>query len=462
MPRGKLKATDLKRILNIFSGSDVNARTRRGFFWTIVDFGANGILIRFVSNLILTRLLFPEAFGIMTLAQTFLTGLEMFSDTGIRVSIMQNERGDDPAFLNTAWTMQILRGAMLWGMIFLIAGPVARLYDTPVLAQVLPAMGLSIFLKGFMPTAAATANRHLQLGRVTAIALALSVVQLVLASIFAYFLQSVWALVIAINLRTLLGLAAHWSLLPNASNRLQIERAALDNLFHFGKFVFLSTAAQFVISQSDRAILGLYIPIAALGVFNIGFFMAMAPFNFASALQSKVIFPLYRLRPIEESEENRRKIFRTRRLLVGTMLLGSLAISAIGPWLVDLLYDHRYGAAGPMITLFSLSLVPLITLGPIGSMLLAMGDSKRLLVLQLLTAALQSSLLFGGIHFFGVVGAILAPGAAMLLSFPLRIRYAQRYNAWDPVQDLVMTGLGLMAAFAICFWHWELLLPLLP
>lgn len=70
-------------------------------------------LIRLGSNLILTRLLFPEAFGLMALVQTFMTGLAMFSDIGIGPSIIQNRRGEDPDFLNTAWTIQIGRGVML-------------------------------------------------------------------------------------------------------------------------------------------------------------------------------------------------------------------------------------------------------------------------------------------------------------------------------------------------------------
>ena len=84
----------------------------RGSFLTVLNFGGHNIL-RLGSNLILTRILFPEAFGLMALVQVVLAGTEMFSDFGIRGSIVQSSRGDDPVFLNTAWTVQIGRGVLL-------------------------------------------------------------------------------------------------------------------------------------------------------------------------------------------------------------------------------------------------------------------------------------------------------------------------------------------------------------
>ena len=64
---------------------------------TVVSFGGDNVL-RLASNLILTRILFPEAFGLMALVQVVLASLSMLSDLGIFSAIVQNKRGDD---LNT-------------------------------------------------------------------------------------------------------------------------------------------------------------------------------------------------------------------------------------------------------------------------------------------------------------------------------------------------------------------------
>src|SRR5216110_1744022 len=77
----------------------------RGSLWTIFGFGAAQIL-RLGSNLVLTRLLFPKAFGLMSLISIFMQGLTMFSDLGIGPSIVRSQRGEDDLFLHTAWTIQ--------------------------------------------------------------------------------------------------------------------------------------------------------------------------------------------------------------------------------------------------------------------------------------------------------------------------------------------------------------------
>ena len=83
------------RVLSFFQGSGLRARALRGSVLTVGGFGASQIF-RLASNLILTRLLFPEAFGMMALIMVFLQGLAMFSDVGTGPAIMQSKRGDDP------------------------------------------------------------------------------------------------------------------------------------------------------------------------------------------------------------------------------------------------------------------------------------------------------------------------------------------------------------------------------
>ena len=93
--------------------------------WSLAGYGLN-LALRLGTNLLMTRLLVPEMFGTMAIATIVMTGLAMFSDLGLRQSIVQSKRGNDPAFLNTAWSIQIIRGGLLWFLALAISMLVAH------------------------------------------------------------------------------------------------------------------------------------------------------------------------------------------------------------------------------------------------------------------------------------------------------------------------------------------------
>ena len=57
--------------------------------------------LRLVSNLILSKLLFPEAFGLMALVNMLMLALTAISDVGIQPAIIRHARGDEQRFLDT-------------------------------------------------------------------------------------------------------------------------------------------------------------------------------------------------------------------------------------------------------------------------------------------------------------------------------------------------------------------------
>src|SRR5437660_8315852 len=77
----------------------------RGGTRAMVGYGASQLL-KLASTLTLARMLVPQAFGLVALVTVFLSGLEMLSDLGIGMDVVQHPRGDDPVFINTAFIIQ--------------------------------------------------------------------------------------------------------------------------------------------------------------------------------------------------------------------------------------------------------------------------------------------------------------------------------------------------------------------
>ncbi len=432
-------------LLQHLSGNRLMARVLRSTSWIVLGYGASQG-IRLASNLILTRLLFPEAFGLMALISLVTVGLMLFSDVGIAPSIAQSKRGDDPDFLNTAWSIQVVRGICLWAIASALAAPAAWFYDAPDLLVYLPAAALTLLISGFNPTRIETAHRHLLMGRLTVLDLTSQVVGIVVMIGLAWWWQSVAALVVGGVVGALAKLALTWFGLPGNSNRFRWERAAVSELIQFGKWVFLSTVFWFFASQGDKAVLGKFLSLETLGIYNIGYFLASFPLLLGTSVTGRVMIPVYR-----DAKHETRKIARMRFGLSGAILSLLLTMALVGPWLVGVLYDVRYAQAGAMVTLLGVALAPQVIGLTYDQAALAAGDSRRFFVVTATRAILQVGFLVSGVMAFGLVGALVGMGLAQLLTHASVIWLARKHDVWDPRHDAIM---GTMAAglSALALW----------
>lgn len=333
-------------------GGSMASAAVRGSAWTLGGYAA-GQLLRLAGNLVLTRLLFPEVFGQMALVNTFMQGLQMFSDVGIGPAIVQGSRGDDPRFLRTAWTVQAVRGAILWLGSCAIAGPIASFYAQPLLAWLIPAAGLSAVLAGFESTSLHALRRHLRLDRVTVVELAGQGIGIAATVLLAAADRRVhganhpgaaWAMVGGGLVGSASRLLLSHALLPGIRHRLDLDRGDLRALLRFGRWIFVSTLLTFLASQSDRLVFGKMIPLDLFGVYGIAAMLAAMPTQAVLRLGNSVAFPAYsRL----AGRDDFRDVFGRVRLPL--VLGGGAVVSALlacGPFLIRVLYDTRYLQAG--------------------------------------------------------------------------------------------------------------------
>jgi|TARA_B110000503_G_scaffold141290_1_gene234327 O-antigen/teichoic acid export membrane protein len=343
---------DMKILGHIFKNNEnasLKYKAIRGSVQTVSGYGLTQLL-RLVSNVALARLLFPEAFGLMTLVMLFMQGLAMFSDIGILPSIIQNKRGNDRIFLDTAWTVQIVRGLMLWLIASLCAVPFSIAYDQPMLADLIPWASLSALIAGFNSTKLATENRHLNLGKLTVIDIVSQIMAIIVMCLWAFLSPEVWALVAGGLSGTITKLLLSHFWLEGRRNKLLLNSCALRSIFSFGKWIFISTLLHFLAGQSDKLIFGKLITIEALGVYSIAVILANAPFHAISQLSSKIIFPYFC--KVRQQAGISPKIYGLVSYLytyIGTLV--ALLTYIGGPLIIQSLYDERYHGAMDLVQL---------------------------------------------------------------------------------------------------------------
>jgi len=339
----------------------LGGRALRASAWTVGGFGA-GQLIRFGANLVLTRLMFPDVFGLAAIVFTFIQGLYMFSDVGTGPAVIQSPRGDEPRFLDTAWTIQAIRGGGLLVASCLIAAPVAAFYGQPLLAWLIPAAGLGAFADGFVSMSIQTAQRHLKVKWVTLVDLASHLLNVLTMIATALVLRRLlgptdlrlaWATVTGTVVGEVFRVVLSHAVVPGQRHRLHLDAEARKVLLGFGRLVFLSTALTFLAAQSDRLLFAKLIPLEVLGVYGIAAALGGLPAQTAQRLSSSVLFPAFSR--LHEQGELGAAFWRGRLpvLLAGATLVSGLLAS--GPFLIRILYDARYAQASIIIQFLALA-----------------------------------------------------------------------------------------------------------
>lgn len=355
----------------------VGQRAKRGGLIVVFAMIA-GQCLRLASNLLLTRLLVPEHFGLMALINIFVSGINLFSDLGIRQSIIQNKLGDERRFLDTAWTVQVIRGFGVWIVACLLAFPLGHFVysDMPALTVLLPVAALSSVILGFQSTKIFSAGRHLQIGREVLVELAAGVTGLIAMAVLAFIKPTVWALVfgnlIGVLMRTVLSFLAF----PGQGNRFAWDRECLGELFSFGKWIFFGTLLMFVGTNADRLILGKLITAEQLGVYNIAFMLSNMPRMLLKRLGNKVIFPAVSRKADLDRSRLREILLNRQRKLVLIMSLPVVVLAVVGDMFVRFAWDPRYHDAGWMTSLLAMGIWIAVVRTSVGPALMAVGKPQ--------------------------------------------------------------------------------------
>jgi len=436
-------------------------RVLRAGLWSTAGFGLS-TLTRFGTNILMTRLLMPDMFGVMAIAVTIMIGLSMFSDVGLRQSVIQSLRGSDPSFLNTAWTIQILRGVLIWlaavcvSIVISLAVHVGAVstdsvYAAPSLPYVISALSFTTVIAGFESTKVYEASRSLVLGRITKLDIVSQIAGL--GSMLGWVLvdRSIWVLVaggVGQGLtRTILS--HFW--LPGTQNKWEWNNSAVHEVIHFGKWIFVASILGFLVNSGDRLLLGVLVNSSVLGFYSIASLIASSLEGILSKIMGDISFPAFS----EVVRERRSDLQRTYYQFLGP--IGAVAYFSAGFFmifgerLINLLYDQRYAQVGWMLELLSTILLT-IPFRLATQSFLALGMPKLQSYIVLVRLVFLFVVTPVAFHFFGIVGALIGIVLSHFTAVPAIVFYNIKlglFNARKESYLLLFVPAGMAAGIAM-------------
>lgn len=431
------------------AAKNLKNRTINSSVWVTAGYGLQQIL-RFASNIILTRLLFPEAFGLMAIIQTIMFGLAMLSDIGIAPSIIHNKRGNEPAFLNTAWTIHVAQGFMTFLVILALTPFLADFYDHPMLLQLLPVVGFGAIITGFNSTKLATANRDLLMAKVTIIELVTYIISLAATIALAWIYKSVWALVWGVLLGAFLKMLASHFYLPGPHNKFAWEKPALHALFGFGAWIFLSSALTFISGEGIKLIVAKFMDMEMLAFYTLASTMSLVFWNAMQQLAGRVFFPAYSEVLREHPEKMQGLLTKARLIMIGSAGLCALFFIFFGDMFMRFVYDERYVETGVLLQILAMGSLASIVVGSYSGVFFAKGLVATSTVTQAIQAVVQIAAIFIGAHYYQEKGVIIALAAIHWLVYPVYAYYLHtKAGLWQPKIDLPFLAVSAVITYFV-------------
>jgi len=449
-PRGRCEADAAPALELLEPAAGAKARplrdaALRGSAWTAASFVLLQA-IRLVGNVAIASLLSPAVLGVMVIVRVVAQGLEMCSDLGLSQNVVQHRRGDEAAFLNTAWTLQVMRGLVLFIVCAALAWPASVLYGQPQLFSLMLVVAFLALLGGFYATSLATMLRRLEIAKLKLLELTVTAASMAVIIGLAVAWRTIWALMAGWLVGVVLKLIFSHVLQRDFRQRPQWDRAAVNELYSFGKWIFLSTLFAFVATLADRLILGKLVTWNELGVYSMALAVAILPLNAMKILAASVLYPVLARKVRSDPGTLAANVLRTRRIVLSASLFVTLCVALFSPMFFRSLYDERYQEATWIAPLLLVSFWFAMLQASADRVLLVLGRTRPLLLANFVQFVAGTVGSIGAFLLAGLPGFIL--GLALgTLSSQIIIQQALRQSGIRIVaQDAAFTA----ACAAVC------------
>jgi len=431
---------------NVRTGNCLKARAARGSLWLgLAGGGEHGL--RLIRNMILTRILAPEAFGLMAIILAINTAFESFTEIGIKQAIIQNPKGRDSEYLNGAWWLSFGRALVLYAVAFFSAPWIADFYGNQELVLLMRVAFLGILLKGAMSSQAYVAVKDMRFAHWTAINHGGGVIGIVTAVGLAFILQNVWALVIGFTVESAAKFLLSY-VICHFRPGFAFKKNHLQALFQYARGMFGLPILVFIFTRADIFVIGKLCSKYDLGLYSMAVALAWAPLQLIGAIFNEIAMPAF-----SEMQEEKDYMSASIMKAIAVMALGGMPIlffvSLFGKDVLAIIYGYEYAAVSiPFAIIFCSELIRTISL-PFASLFLAVGHPEMHRYFTGVRALLILILIYPAVKYFGFTGAAVASLVAMVLSFALQVNRVSLLIDFNVVQFSKIIGTSIAISFPV-------------
>ena len=322
----------------------------KGIFWSFVQkWGRAGLTT--ITFVILSRLLAPEAFGLVALATAFTVFIELFLDQGFGSAIVQREKLD-PEHLDTAFWLNVLTSILMTGGLIAVSGLLGVLFDDPRLASVLRWLSITLILSGLSSTQISILQRKLAFKEFAIRSMVANAVGGIVGIIMAFSGYGVWSLVgqdlaSGVVRAIILWRSSDWR--PG----FKVSKSHYKELVTFGAPIVGNNALTVLTKRSDDLLIGYFLGPTLLGFYTIGYQLLLIIIRLVTEVTNSVAFPTFS-RIQHQPERMRKAFYKVTQYTSVFAFPVFIGLAVLAPEIVPAVFGEKWTPSIPVMQVLAL------------------------------------------------------------------------------------------------------------
>lgn len=372
---------------------------------------------------ILARILTPSQFGSYGIALLVLGFLEVMTETGINIFLIQ-ERDNAKQYLNSAWVVSIIRGLLIAVVIIAIAPLVVGFYDVDHVYPLLYLVAGVAFVRGFINPMIVSFQKELQFNKVFMFQGSLYLIDVTLAVLIGIATKSEASMIVSMLIAALIEVVLSF-IVFNDKPKFIFEKEKFLKVINAGKWITGAGTFGYLLRNIDNVVVGKVLGTSQLGLYQQSYSIATLPVTGVSDIYSKVMFP--RFTKVIEDKQKLKSIFirSTYGIFFVTLIFSFLLIVFTKPIVLLFLGDKWLGIIPSLKVLAIFGLIRSIVNSSY-SLLLSLKMQREVMISELCGILSMLVLIYPMVKNFGIIGAAYSAIIASLFSLPAIIISVKR------------------------------------
>lgn len=387
----------------------------RGISWM----GGLRIIVRGLAILkiaVLARILTPEQFGVYGIALLVLGFLEVITETGINIFLIQEKEGTEK-YLNSAWVVSILRGLLISILIILSIPLIVSFFGYPEVKNLLYIVSLIALVRGLINPMVVSFQKKLEFNKVFMFQSSLFLVDAFFAILIGVITKSESALLFGMLASVSVEVILSFIIFKDKP-KLKIEMEKVKEVINRGKWITGAGFFSYLFQNIDNIIIAKLLGANSLGLYQQAYRISTLPVSEVGEVFNKVTFPVYV--EINDDKKRLRKAFlKTLFIILGIVIPFGLIIIFFSRPLIILFLGENWLSIEPTLKILAIFGVLKAVLNSSYSLFLAIKKQEIVMLSELFGILGIGISIIPLVQKFGILGAGYATIIGALFCLPV-------------------------------------------